>query len=226
MNIDRLPRFVARPLVRFVKDYSGLNKVRRKRIDERKRFNQGIEELNGIVKEIKDTRADYLSIILTGRMSLLESPDFGKIGVNDALVRRAKEATMEAEVWKQKYDQSRIQYLSSVITSICGRAEINRIPAVVFIGGERVYSTPRFERMVKRLDMSQVRECLAKRSDSLEYNQGRINFVRDTDERISMGYFIPERTTKWEKVFKRAGETATKLFYRTLREIDGELSLT
>jgi len=197
------------------------------------RVENGERDLARVLEEaeaVRETKKDYLAIILTGNLSPLDEEGFEKLGLNEALIRIGKEhfnetVRLDGELRKLKGD-----YLEYVTRGVCEAESIRKVPVMVYDGEHVVYGNRKFGRRFSSghaLGVS-LRENKAlgialARGDGFEVPEGKGSLVfvssRKGVEGVHVAYFLPEERRLRGKVkkFRDRSERAIGEVYSTLR---------
>ena len=181
---------------------------------------------------LRDARDDRVAAILCGGIPYLSSEELDAVGINGGLVRVASDLRKRNDELTQALAESDSKYFAGVVEAVCRDKKIVRVPLVVYSGGEIIYHTPAFERMVGseyslenalRENVEFNDELGHKKKVGVEYNSGMLSFTPkklNSGSVIGIACYIPNGDRKRAKAFGRFGEKAVGEIYKTLKSLD------
>ena len=199
---------------------------------ERDHYKNAIRPVIKAAGKVKRAREDCLADILLGSQSKFESDHRDPPWIYEAVIRVAKGLRDERNLYKKQIEELKKDHLSEIVKILGGYERIDRVPLAVYSGGEFIYETRMFEKMIRStysLDEAlkkngKFTKALNKRKRvSVEYEEGKLFFIPESlknHRSVAIAYYVPEGNRRIRKIFGRQGEKATKAIYKTLKSLE------
>lgn len=190
---------------------------------------------NGFIeaaRKVKRSKPYYLAVILTGNIHHLGDKDFGKLGINEALVQVARDERVERESLVARYETLQKDSLACLVEAVCIDHDSKRLPIFVYHAGEMIYSSPKFDKMTytARYVVSELesnpkikKRIEAGKKAKMEYCNGKLFFVPEklrNGEVISIVHYVPAGKNRASRIYAKRGGEAVKEIYKTLKSLD------
>ncbi len=264
------PGFIARPIIKKIKDVAGTNLMRRHNLNLQKNIDDVLEENVGLVhrnaeldsmnthilREINEVKAEYkkisdaknefvkaarkvktgkrdhLATVLTGESCRIDPGDLGKYGIDEALVRIARDANNEVGDLRKQNNALRKDSLMGIVGGVCVAHGADRLPLFVYHNGEMMYTSPKFDSMTEnaRYIVGELernpdvkKKIDAGKKSRMEYCDGNVFFIPEklrNDEVLSIAHYVPTKKGKATSTYAKYGGAAVKAIYKTLRSFD------
>ena len=200
--------------------------------EDYKKISDAKNEFKKAARKVKEAKQNHLATILTGINNHIEPADFGKYGINEALVRVTKDTRSELESLKERYDALIKDSLAGIVEGVCISHGAKRLPLFVYHKGEMMYESPRFNKMTYNTrhltteleNNPEVKKRIeVGKKSKMEYANGKVFFIPEklrNGEVISIAYYVPSEDGKVSSTFAKYGGRTVKAIYKTLKSFD------